>query len=412
MSKAIGLGVLDGVRVLDLGTMLAGPVACTLLSDFGADVVKVEHPEAGDTLRQIGPFVNGESLYWNVEARGKRSVTVDLHDPAGQTLVRRLAREADVVVENFRPGTLKKWNLSYEDLSADNRRLVMLSVSGYGQSGPYASKPAYDRNGLAFGGLMNITGFPDRPPVRPGTSVADYQSALFGAFAIMLALYHRDCRNGSGQHVDVSLFESVFRFTDVMVTAYDRLGVVRERRGNLHFAAAPGDHFKLQDGRYLIITASNNAIFQRLCRAMGCAELAADPRFATHDARWTNIEEINAIVAEWALSTPPEKLLALLEAHQVSYSPMFTIEDIAKDPHYEARGTIASVHNPRIGLLKMPAAYPRLLGTPAPPLRPAPTLGGDRDAVLFEWLGLQAGEIDELIGSGALGRATPQVAST
>lgn len=279
MSEHQDTGPLEGIRVLELGTMIAGPVVATLLGDFGAEVIKIEQPEGGDPIRSIGPFSEGESLWWNVEGRNKKSVTIDMRQPEGQAMLRKMVRKADVLVENFRPGTMARWNCSWEDLKKENPRLVMVSVSGYGQTGPYAPKPAFDRIALAFSGMLNITGFADRPPVRPGVAMADYQSALFGAFAAMIALFHRDARGGAGQHVDVSLFESVFRFSDIMVTAADKIGIKRTRRGNLHFAAAPGDHFETCDGRYIVITISNNPLFLKLCQAMGRSELVLDNRF-------------------------------------------------------------------------------------------------------------------------------------
>lgn len=303
-------GPLANLKVLDLGTMIAGPVACTLLADFGAEVIKVERPGAGDPLRHIGPFVEDESLYWNVEARNKKSITLDLRKPEGQALARQLATKVDVVVENFRPGTLAAWGLDYAALAAVNPKLVMLSISGFGQTGPYAQRAAFDRIALAFSGVLHISGFPDRPPVRPGITLADYQAALFGAYAVMMAVYHRDANGGTGQHIDLGLYESVFRFTDTLAPAYDRLGHVRQRQGNLAAAAAPGDVFESSDGRYLVLTMSNDAMFDRLCTAMGKPAMAHEPRYATHRQRWNHVAELNGIVAEWIRSLP----VATLEA--------------------------------------------------------------------------------------------------
>lgn len=395
-------GPLAGIRVLDVGTMIAGPVAATLLGDFGAEVVKVEQPGTGDPMRQIGPFANEESLWWNVEGRSKRSITIDLRITEGQALFRRLVEHADVVIENFRPGTMARWNLGYEELKSMNPRLVMLSVSGYGQTGPYAPRAAYDRIALAFGGLLNATGFPDRAPVRPGTAVADYQAALFGAFSVMLALYHRDARNGVGQHIDVALYEAIFRFTDIMVTAYDKLGIKRERRGNTHFAAAPGDHFETSDGRYIVLTVSGNGMFTKLCAAMEHPDLVSDPRFATHDARWRNIDEINGIVGAWIRSNPVPLLCEALDRNGLAYSLVYSVADILEDPHYAARETIVSVDNSRTGPLKMQGVLPRLSETPGPAIRPAPTLGADTEAILRDMLGLTGEAIADLRASGAI----------
>ena len=393
-------GPLAGVRVLDLGTMIAGPVAATLLGDFGAEVIKIEQPKGGDPIRSNGPQVEGEGLWWNVEGRNKRSVTLDLRQPEGQRILRELAAKADVLVENFRPGTLDRWNISYEALRAINPRLVMLSVSGYGQTGPYAPRAAYDRIGLAFAGLLHVTGYPDRPPLRPGTAMADYQSAILGAFAVMVALFHRDARGGTGQHVDASLFESIFRFTDVLVTAYDKMGISRERRGNLHFAAAPGEHFETSDGRYLVITVSSDGIFRRLCDAMGQPELTDDERFSSHNVRWQNIEAINGIVGKWIKTSPVSEVTAALDAKGLAYSLVYSAADIVADPHYAARGSIATIDHPRIGPIKGQAPQPHLSGTPAPPLRAAPSLGEDTDAVLRGLLGLSTEDVTRLRAEG------------
>lgn len=389
-------GILSGVRILEMGTMLAGPVAATLLADFGAEVIKLEPPEKGDPIRHQGQMVDGESLYWNVEGRNKKSVTLDARTEKGQELVRKLVKECDVLVQNFLPGTMEKWNLGYERLREINPRLIMLSVSGFGQTGPNAHRACYDRVALAFSGFLYMTGYPDKPPVRPGAAVADYQTALFGAFSVMLALFNRDARGGSGQMIDISLYESVLRFTDTMIIAYDKLGVMRERRGNAHWAAAPGDHYETADGRFLALTVSADNVFRRLAESMGQSELSTDERFATHLARVTNHEVLNSKVADWIKSRPTEGVIAAFDAQSVPYSMIYSVKDIMKDPHYAARGSIATVDNPRIGQLKMQAAFPIMSETPAPPLRPAPTLGEHTDEVLSELLGIAGDQITEL----------------
>ena len=389
-------GPLKGLRVLDLGTMIAGPMAGTLLADFGADVIKIELPGDGDALRHIGPFFEGESLHWNADARNKKSVTIDMRSPRGQALVRELARQADVVLENFRPGTMARWGLDYEALRAVNPRLIMLSISGFGQTGPYAPRAAYDRIAQAFGGLLYITGFPDRPPAKIGVSMADYQAALFGAFAVMMAAYHRDARGGTGQHIDLALYEVVLRFTDSLAPAYDKLGAVRERQGNVGRAGAPGDHFETADGRYLVLTISNTPMFARLCQAMGRAELAEDPRYATHDLRWQHVQELNAIVAAWVRGRPRAEITAALDAAALAYSIVYSIADIFEDPHIQARGNLETIPHPRLGDIKVPGVGPKLSATPAGPLRAAPTLGEHTDEVLRSWAGLSGPDIEEL----------------
>lgn len=393
-------GPLSGMRVLDIGTMVAGPVAATLMADLGAEVIKVEQPGRGDTLRHIGPFAEGESLWWNVEGRNKKSVTLDLHHPEAQRILKELVKHADVLVENFRPGTLEKWNLSWKDLEKINPRLVMLSISGYGQTGPYAPRAGYDRMGLAFGGMMNITGYPDRAPVRPGTAVADYQTALFGAFGAMVALYQRDARGGKGQQVDLSLYEAIFRFTDVMVTAYEKLGLKRERMGNIHFAAAPGDHFETSDGRYIVLTVSSDKMFARLCEVL--PEMAGDERFTTHSKRLANIDAANRIVAAWIRSLAVPEVCRILSEKGLAYSLIYSVEDIVADPHYKARESIVTVDSPSLGQLRMPAAQPRFSGSPAPEMQAAPALGAHTDEVLRELAGLSAGQIAQLRKSGTV----------
>jgi formyl-CoA transferase len=389
-------GPLSGMRVLDIGTMVAGPVAATLLADFGADVIKIEQPGRGDSLRHLGVAAEGEGLWWNVEARNKRSVTLDLRRPEGQRLLKELVKDADALVENFRPGTLEKWNLSWPELEQINPRLVMLSVSGYGQTGPYAARAGYDRMGLAMGGTLELTGYPDRPPVKHGTAICDYQTALLGAFGTMVALYNRDARGGKGQQVDLSLFETVFRFTDMLITAYDKLGLKRERSGNIHPVAAPGEHFETIDGRFIVLTVSNDRMFARMCEAVPQLK---DERFTTHAGRFANLEEVNGIVGAWIKSLPVPDLFRILDEKRLAFSLIYTAADILTDPQYEARGSIITVDNPRIGPLKMQAPQPKFSGTPAPKVRAAPALGEHTDEV-FRELGLSAEQIAELRLSG------------
>lgn len=400
--RQAGPHMLSGLRILDLGTMVAGPVACTLFGDFGAEVIKVEVPKRGDTVRDLGPFVEDRCLYWSVEARNKKSVTLDLRQPEGKALLFRLVAEADAVVENFRPGTLEKWGIGFDELKKHNPGLILLRVSGFGQTGPYKDRAGYDRIGLAFGGLMAITGFPDRPPVRIGTSTADYQTALLGAFSLMMAIYHRDIRGGEGQEIDLSMYESVIRFTEVLVPEYDRLGVVRGRRGNKHFAAAPGEHFLTSDGRYLILTISADAGFQRLCKVMGRDDWAADPRFSTHPKRWEHVDELNAALAGWIVSQPVEQLCSKLDEGKLAYSFIYGIDDIMKDPHYAARESIATVNEPRIGPVKMAGVFPRFSGVPNKAIEAAPDLGQHNDEIYGGLLGLTPERMAELAQAGVL----------
>lgn len=397
-----GPHMLSGLRILDLGTMVAGPVAATLFADFGAEVIKVEVPRRGDTVRDLGPFVDGQCLYWSVENRNKKSVTLDLRRPEGRDLLLQLVEHADALVENFRPGTLEKWRLGWDTLKARNPKLIMLRISGFGQSGPYRERAGYDRIALAFGGLMGITGFPDRPPVRIGTSIADYQSAILGAFSLMMAIYHRDMHGGEGQQIDLAMYESIIRFTEVLVPAYDRLGTVRERRGNKHFAAAPGEHFRTSDGRYMILTVSADAGFQRLAQVMGRADWLADPRFATHEQRWQHVDELNAALAAWIEAQPVEQLCASLDEARLAYSFIYSIEDIMNDPHYQARGTIASVPDPHIGPVKMAGVIPKFPDRAEKPIEPAPDLGQHNAAIYGDLLGMSEQDLATLAEAGVI----------
>jgi crotonobetainyl-CoA:carnitine CoA-transferase CaiB-like acyl-CoA transferase len=402
--NAMGPGphLLSGLRILDLGTMVAGPVAATLFGDFGAEVIKVEVPRRGDTVRDLGPFVDGQCLYWSVENRNKKSITLDLRKPEGRDLLLQLVEKVDAVVENFRPGTLEKWGLGWEAMKARNPKLIMLRISGFGQTGPYRERAGYDRIALAFGGLMGITGFPDRPPVRIGTSIADYQSAILGAFSLMMAIYHRDMHDGEGQQIDLAMYESIIRFTEVLVPAYDRLGTVRERRGNKHFAAAPGEHFRTSDGRYIILTVSADAGFQRLAQAMGRADWLTDPRFATHEQRWLHVDELNGALAAWIESLPVEALCTKLDDAKLAYSFIYSIEDIMADPHYQARGTIASVPDPRIGPVKMAGVIPKFPDRQEKPIEPAPDLGQHNAAIYGELLGMSDHDMASLAEAGVI----------
>ena len=397
---APGRSLLSGVRILEIGSMVAGPVAATLLGDFGAEVIKLEQPRGGDPIRHSGPMVKGESLWFNVEGRNKRSVTLDLRQPRGQQILHELVSHTDVLIENFRPGTMAGWNCDYPRLAQINPRLIMLSISGYGQTGPNAPLASYDRVALAFAGFLNATGYADRPPVRPGFAIADYQTALYGAFAIMMALYGRDRRDGHGQHIDLSLYETVFRFTEFMITAYDKLGVSRERSGNMAAQASPGDHYPTNDGRYLALTIAADNVFARLCTAMGRPELATDERFARHPVRVQNYIAINGIVAEWIKSNSVQVVTESLTQHGVPHSLIYSCAEIVDDPHYAARGSIATMDHPRLGSLKMPAPVPHFSATPAPPLRPAPLLGENTHEVLAELLKMSPEAIEDLRRAG------------
>ncbi len=393
---------LTGIRVLDLGTRVAAPFAATLLADFGAEVIKAELPGRGDFMRSIGPFVNGYSLWWAVEGRNKKSITLDLRVPRGQELLKRLAVVADVIVENFQPGTLEEWGLGWDTLHALNPKLILARASVYGQTGPYRDRPGLDRNGIAFGGLLYLTGYPDRPPVRPGVIVSDYLTGVFNAFAIMMALYHRDVHDGGGQWADLTLYESVFRILEHTVASYDRLGIVRERQGNRLPNSAPLDNWETSDGESVCIVAAGDALFARLARAMEREDLLQDARFASLRARVEHAEEINAIVGAWVKRHTAAEVEAILLAQQVPVARAYSIADIARDAHYQAREDTVVVEDPTIGPVRMQAVYPRLSATPGRIQRGAPQLGADNEEVYGSLLGLSADEIANLRAEGII----------
>ena len=391
-------GPLAGIRVLDLGTRIGAPFAATLLADFGAEVIKVELPGQGDFMRTIGPFVDGYSLFWAVEGRNKKSVTCDLREPAGQALLKRLVPLSDVIVENFQPGTLESWGLGYDVLADLNPALILTRVSVYGQTGPYRDRPGLDRNGIALGGLLYITGYPDRPPVRPGVIVSDYLTGVFNAFAIVAALYERDRRAREtataprGQWVELSLYESILRVMEHTLAAYDRLGVVREREGNRLRNSAPLDNWETRDGKYVCIIAAGDGLFPRLARAMGREDLLRDPRFATMARRAEHGEEINGIVADWCRARTAREIQDVLAQHEVPFGVAYSVADIFADPHVAERGDIVAVEDPVIGPVRMQGVYPRFSRTPGRIRSGAPRLGQHNDEIYGGLLGLGAEE--------------------
>ncbi len=407
---------LAGLRVLDVGTRIGAPFCAGLLGEWGAEVIKVEDPDGGDFLRHLGPFApthdqagrcgdgppgGGYSLFWAVEGRGRRSVTCDLAHPEGQALFRRLADHADVVVENFRPGTMERWQLGPADLPS---RLVYVRITAFGQDGPYAGRPGLDRLGIAYGGLLHLTGEPDRPPVRPGVTVADYLTGVFAAEAALAALYRRDARGGTGQGavVDAALYGSVLRILEWTVAAYDRLGTVRQRQGNRLDHSAPLDNYRAADGRYVCIVAASDANFRRLCAAMDRPDLLVDPRFASVASRAAHCEAVNEAVADWVATLPAAEVEARCIAHDVPVATAYSARDIAVDPHVEARGDLVTVEDPVLGPVLQQRPFPRLVGEQAPVPSGAPRLGADNEAVWCGLVGLSAAELRRLVDAGVV----------
>jgi crotonobetainyl-CoA:carnitine CoA-transferase CaiB-like acyl-CoA transferase len=409
-------GPLAGVRVLDLGTRIAAPFCAGLLGEQGAEVIKIEQPGTGDFMRDIGPFVTppdsgdataghtaggpGYSLFWAVEGRGRKSVTLDLRTSEGQDLFRRLAATADVVVENFRPGTLEQWHIGPADLDP---RLVVVRISMFGQDGPYAARGGLDRVGIGFGGLLHLTGYPDRPPVRVGVTISDYLTGVFAAQAALGALYARDARRtGRGAVIDAALYGSVMRILEWTLPAYEQLGIIRSREGNRLANSAPLDNYPTADGKYVCIVAGSDANFARLCRAMGRTDLLDDPRFGRLADRAAHNDEINAIVAEWTSSLPAHDVEARCIAEDVPVATAYTAADIFADPHVAARGDLVTVDDPVLGPVRQQAPYPRRVGEPVIPPSGAPRLGEHTDAVLRDVLGLDDAEIARLHREGVV----------
>jgi crotonobetainyl-CoA:carnitine CoA-transferase CaiB-like acyl-CoA transferase len=356
---------LAGIRVLDIATFIAAPFCGTVLADFGAEVIKIELPDEGDPLRRFGtPSECGDTYVWLSEARNKKSVTLDLRSKEGAELFRELVRHADVVLENFRPGTLEKWGLGFDALSAVNPKIIMLRVSGYGQNGPYRNKPGFARIAHGFSGLAHLAGEPGRPPVMPGsTSLADYISGLWGAIGVLMALRHAEA-TGQGQIIDIGLYESVFRLLDEIAPVYAKTGFVRERMGADTVNVVPHSHYETADGRWIALACSSDKMFARLAQAMGRPDLARDDQYATMAARLARRDDVNGIVAAWVRTMTLESVLAECDQYQVPCGPIYNIKDIFDDPQYRARENVVEVAS-RAGPISIPSALPRMSLTPS-----------------------------------------------
>jgi crotonobetainyl-CoA:carnitine CoA-transferase CaiB-like acyl-CoA transferase len=389
--------------VLDIATFVAAPFCGTILAEFGAEVLKVEQPGEGDSLRRFGTMTEaGDTLVWMSEARNKRSVTLDLRKPEGADLFRKLVAQSDVVLENFRPGVLEKWGLGYEDLAQINPKLVMLRVSAYGQTGPLKDKPGFARIAHAFSGLAYLAGEPGRPPVVPGsTSLADYMSGLFGAVGVMIGLRHAE-RTGEGQFIDVGLYESIFRVLDELAPAFARCGYQRERMGPDTVNIVPHSHYQTRDGAWIALACSNDRMWARLATAMGRPELIEDPRYSRPKAREDHRAEINALVADWVAGLDVEAVLAACEAAEAPASKLLSIADIFAEPQYAARGNLIHIEDPRLGELVLPGPLPRMSRTPPEVRSAGPALGEANQEIFGERLGLAVEAIAELQARGVI----------
>src|SRR5512134_2515410 len=371
-------GPLAGLRVLELGQLVAGPFCGKTLADFGAEVIKVEPPGEGDPLRKWRRLRHGTSLWWQVQSRNKQSVSCDLRKPEGQEIVRRLARRSHIVIENFRPGALEKWNLGWDALSRENPRLVLVRISGYGQTGPYRSRPGFAAIAEGMAGFRYITGFPDRPPARPNLSIGDTIASLHGVIGALMALH-----SGKGQVVDVALYEAMFNCMESLLPEYSAQGYVRERTGSTLPGIAPSNLYPCRDGSYVLIAGNADSLYHRLMTAIGRLDLRDDPALARNDGRAAQMERIDAAISAWTQTKSVDEVLNAMEKAEVPAGRIYSAADIAADPHYAARGMIEKVIAGDGEPLRVPGVVPRLSATPGAIRSPAPKLGEHTDEVLL-----------------------------
>lgn len=396
MTKSEARGPLNGLKVIDAGTMIAGPLATTQLADFGAEVIKIELPDIGDSMRHWTPMKDGKSLWWKVIARNKRLITLSLSKPEGQAIFKRLVRDADVVVENYRPGTFERWGLDYETLSDINPRLILVRVSGFGQTGPYAHRGGYGTIAEAFSGIPSFTGFPDRPPTLPGFPMADSVAATFAAMSTMMAIYERDQGgSGKGQVIDVSLYEPLFRLVESQVIGFDQLGIVKQRMGNRLAEDSPRNTYRTRDGRWVGISASSQKTFERLAEAIGMPDLIADPRYVDNAKRCENADELDATIAGWFVQHDLADVMALFDKANVVAGPVLDISDIFKDPHYRARGNLLEVPDQDFVKVQMQGVTPKFSRTPGEVRHSGGRLGED-NAEIYGRLGIGPDGLDHL----------------
>lgn len=408
MTKSVGTKgpgrPLEGLRILEMGQLLAGPFASVLLGWFGAEVIKIEQPGEGDPLRTWRSVYKGTALWWYILGRNKKSVTVNLRTPEGQAIVRRLIDKVDVVVENFKPGTMEKWGLGYEDLKKINPRIIMARVSGWGQDGPYSGKPGFASVAEAVGGLRFVTGYQDSPPVRPNLSLGDTLAGLHAALGILVAIYHRDVvGSGVGQVVDVALYESVFNMMEGIVPDFDKLGVVRQREGNRLSGIVPTGTWRCSDDKYVVIGGNGNSIFRRLMTAMGRPDLASDGKLEHNNGRVAHADLIDEAIAAWTQQHSLQEVIDILEKAGVPVGPIYSVADMIDDPHFIARGLFETHSLPDGTTVKLPALAPKLSATPGETQWIGPELGAHNAEVLGKLLGISGDELRRLVEQGVVG---------
>jgi formyl-CoA transferase len=393
--------ILSGIKVLELGQLIAGPFASKTLADFGAEVIKVESPGEGDPLRKWRMLHKGTSVWWQAQSRNKQSVALDLRVKEGQAIARQLALEADVVIENFRPGTLEKWGLGWEELHQANPKMIMLRISGYGQDGPRRDEPGFAAIGEAMAGLRHITGHPNEIPVRAGVSLGDTIAGLHGALGVLLALYERDARGGKGQMIDVALYEAVFNLTESLLPEYSAFGAIRQPAGGALPGIAPSNAYRCKDGQYVLIAGNGDSIYKRLMALIGRSDLGEDPSLARNDGRAKRVLEIDAAINTWTGTLSIDEVLKGLVEAQVPCGKIYTAKDISEDPHYHARGVIETVEGADGLKVQVPGIIPKLSQNPGAIRYRAPTLGEHTNQVL-KAAGLTDEQITLLKKSGVL----------
>lgn len=405
MQEKTSAGPLAGIKVLELGTLIAGPFCARMLAEFGADVIKIESPDGGDPIRTWRVLKDGTSLWWSVQARNKKSLTLNLKAPEGRAIARQLALEADIIIENYRPGVLEKWDLGYEQLKKDKPSLIMVRLSGFGQTGPMKDLPGFGAIGESMGGLRYVSGFADRPPVRVGVSIGDSVAALHGVIGAMMALRHRDVTGGAaageGQMVDVALYESVFNLMESLVPEYDQAGVVRERTGGSLPGIVPSNTYTTGDGENIVIAGNGDAIFKRLMLAMGRIDMAGDPQLARNDGRVARTQEIDDAIGAWCATHTIDNALAVLKAADVPAGKIYSVRDMLVDPQFLAREMFEQHHFADGTPVKLPAISPKLSATPGKTQWLGPTLGQHNDEVLAS-LGYDAAAIARLKAGGVV----------
>ncbi|KGF31879.1 CoA-transferase [Oligella urethralis DNF00040] len=392
---------LDGIKVLELGQLIAGPFATKILAEFGAEVIKIEPPLSGDPLRKWRLLHEGTSVWWASQSRNKKSVTVNLRSPEGQGIIRRLVKEVDILVENFRPGALESWGLDEDTLKSINPALIMVRISGYGQTGPYRDRPGFGVVGEAMAGFRHLSGEPGRPPVRVGISIGDSLAALHAVIGSLMALRHREVQQGGGQVVDVALYESVFNMMESLVAEYAHFGEVRQPAGSSLPGITPSNAYLCADGKYALIAGNGDSIFKRLMLLIGRPDMAEDPAFAHNDGRVAEAEYIDGVIAQWAAQHSLDEVLQALHEHRVPAGRVYDVADIFKDPHYQAREMLIQGELEDGTAVTLPGILPKLSKTPGGVERKAPTLGQDTDEVLLS-LGFDEATLHQLRAQGVI----------